>query len=399
MPMWSENQSKAKFQHASLGGNDVSFSSEPNSKGNYKDANNDPLNHDRGFIAEMPVSTEHRTKEIITDVIEAGKVAAAAATEAMDNARQAAQNAGEIFDPRDGLGGTTGTIVIYNPQSFTVDIGSRGDSPAFLMLDDGNKVAAIKLTTGVDAQRNKISNSLNAPPGTKPTREGTYQIGSNPEFIGTIDLQTVIDQAVAEYGLNTATLTSGLLVASDGILKPYPANGDLTMQDEQEMAVRHYEQAKQACAHNIADGITRAVIKGGSKDNMTNQFVADIQKGKGKPLAMVVTDGYYVNGFLVAEHAIKAMEKVVQKEIGIAALSEASVIKKGTDYCISFSDPRISPPEKINYLEAIKHELHEGNHANPMVADISRDTLVVKGATPHAANLLDEIAMQQGVRR
>ena len=381
MPIWNEGQTETQLIQKVMGGHDVHFSINPNPNTRYLDANGEPIQHDRGFIAELPKVAPKRLKGLLDIAMTAATQVAAATADQLESEGKA--------------GGSTGTILLYDPEHFTISIASRGDSPAFIILDDGKKSVAVSIASGEDAKREVISNALDTPLHKKPTREATYQIGNNPRFTGVIELDTLIKEAVNEHGLDTSTLKTHLMLSSDGIFKPYPDPYPTDEKDvqamEEAMAIRHYEEAKRIAPNNIAHGMTESAIIDGSQDNLTNEFVANIERGKGNILAMAVADGYYPGGFEVADESIKIIERVMQIETAKSILEEAQIINKRGEYHISLPDPKTPPAEKREILEALEKGLLaiEPRTSHQVGHRIVRETLTIRNPSKEIKSELD----------
>ncbi len=381
MPIWNEGQTETQLIQKVMGGHEVHFSINPNPNTKYRDANDEPLQHDRGFVAELPKVAPKRLKELLN-------IAMIAAT-------QVATATSDQLESEGKTGGSTGTILLYDPEHFTISIASRGDSPAFIILDDGKKSVAVSIASGEDAKREVIYNSLTTPLHKQPTREATYQIGNNPRFTGVIELDTLIQEAVTEHGLDRSTLKTHLLLASDGIFKPYPDPYPTDEKDvqamEEAMAIKHYKEGKIISPDNIAHGINMSAIIDGSKDNLTNEFVANIEHGKGNILAMAVADGYYPSGFEVADKSIKIMERLLQIETAKSILEESQVINKRGEYHISLPDPKMPPAEKRDLLEALEKGLlaYEPRTSHQVGHRIVRETLTIRNPSKEIKAELD----------
>ncbi len=159
----------------------------------------------------------------------------------------------------EAINNCTATAVAYNPAHFTLDVAAYDDSPAFVILDDGEKIKAVMITTPVGhsidglrkadsatnmelicrlggntiidrsaptAPRQYKTESVIAALPPSPLKAklqeqknndfmhtGSYKIGNNPRHHGRIKL----DDLLKESGMNPQTTKIHLLVASDGI--------------------------------------------------------------------------------------------------------------------------------------------------------------------------------------
>lgn len=312
MPIWSqpEDDTRPRQQKvAFVGAATIHFAISPNPKTKYRDADGKPIQHDRAFVTDMPCVPADIFKKLIQEAMEVGHQAAIMPPGHTHDEIAAILAEATMSEK----GGTTGTLVFYDPKTFTLEIGSKGDSPAFVIFDDGNKVAVVRVTSGEDSYLGMMSNSLNDPISIKPIREGTYELEGKLHK-GTIDMRQLINEAIQVHGLNPHSLKTHLLIASDGILKP-SAIANPKASDEEAKALEYYLASKQGRNKNRARNMLQAAIDGGSKDNLSVIFVEDIKQGKGQPIAAAVCDGYYAHGHIVAQRAMEAMEAVIIRTI------------------------------------------------------------------------------------
>lgn len=303
MPIWSkpDDQHQARNKKATFKGQTVHFAIDPNLTV-FPDRPPHP-GQDRAFVTDMPNVPGTEFKRIMADVMEAGH----------KEAIKPPGYDGALSPNGDSRtnGSTTGTLTLYDPQRFTWDVGTKGDSHAFVLLDDGTSTVAIRVSSGEGISKFMFDNSMSQPVSHKPVREADYQMGSYPRHIGTIDLKQLTDEAVTTYELNRTTLKMHLIVASDGILKP---SSKIHTKEDEEIAVgQHYNNAKRA--PNKAAAMLHSAIDGGSHDNLSLVMIEDIRQGKGKPIAATVCDGCHEFGYVVAERVINAMQQTVRAEI------------------------------------------------------------------------------------
>lgn len=156
---------------------------------------------------------------------------------------------------------STITMAAYDPKTSHLSIHAYGDSPAFLILDDGNKIKAIRL-----APRDQEIYSQEQLCYSEPlTSEVPYY-------------------ATKLFGLNGKTVKAGLLVASDGIMDAqYPhidaSAATLPITETQEAQVEQlYRDAKASmdADQNLGEAIARMAIKNGSKDNISLVWMPDM---------------------------------------------------------------------------------------------------------------------------
>jgi hypothetical protein len=340
MPIWSDpqDQTKARYIRDKVGGNQVHFGLDPNPKlkASYCDKGV-PIQHDRAFVTGMPNVNAADFKHLIKEMMDEGYTAVTA----VDQHVKATNPPTNANGTKTGAA-TTATIALYDPGTFRLEIGSKGDSPAFFILDDGKKPpVVIKITSEKDGGDNithsakVIFNSLNYPSDPAitnpnyshmPVREAIYVIDRGPgntriDRTGTINIEALIDDAADVYGLDAAALKqkgTHLLVASDGIVKTtssYPALGTpFGGAEESERILQSYQAAKASRATNIVEAMFKPAMIG--KDNLSAVFIQDIAKGRGRPMAAVICDGYNSHGCVAAQTAVETMENVIRREIG-----------------------------------------------------------------------------------
>lgn len=190
------------------------------------------------------------------------------------------------------------TFLIYDPAGFTVKLGSHGANPAFVLLHDGFKTRAVKITPGGDTlEKNGLAvhSAVIARDERGEEREGT------------VDLAKFIKAAARNRGLDPNRLKVSLLVANGGILKQ-------DMPDEPWVG-NLYHKTTLAEDGNKSEIIARAAVEGVAKGNVSAVLIEDIQPGKGTaPIAACVCDNHPKFGH-AADNSITAMEKIVYEAI------------------------------------------------------------------------------------
>jgi hypothetical protein len=309
----------ARFETAILNGQQVHFAIDPNpnASASYRDEQGQPINHDRAFVTEMPNLSNLALQRIETAAMAAGIEAVREPPGYHSNqqlpitkpARSEMAHAGNKKGKEKGA--TAGTLMLYDPKGFTLRIASKGDSPAFVILDDGKKIKAIKVSSGEDTDPqhpNDLDNSMNDP--LLPVRQASYQIPGFAAHSGMIKLQKLANEAAERYSLDQSTLTIHLLLASDGILKPQREG---TAEFEEGMVEYHYQHARRS--DNMAKSIANLAVQSNSRDNLSVIVLEDIAPGKGQPIAAAVCDGCLGKGHVIAERCIEAMQKAIAQEV------------------------------------------------------------------------------------
>ncbi len=208
-----------------------------------------PVQNDRMAVIEMPQANENCFALLLR--------------EAMDVARRVTLQAAAALLAKggsDALGTCTATLVAYDPRSFTLDVASIDDSPAFVVLDDGKKVEAVMVTTPVghklegvgeficrvgvpsliqytqDADGTPVKTIASYPDEIRKLATGTphagaiehlldrnlveygsYRVNGHPRHFGQIELEALKNEVADRYGMNKDTISMHLVVASDGI--------------------------------------------------------------------------------------------------------------------------------------------------------------------------------------
>ncbi len=189
-------------------------------------------------------------------------------------------------------GGATCTMLLYDPESFSIELGTIGDSPAYLVLSDGVKrpeairINAAGQSRDADGKVTGVHSytQINHPSRIAYTVDNSvpaYRLQSNTNSDVCFQLQPAIDGMAEYYHMDKGRLTVSLVLASDGIegLRTYGIANHL------QAALQHQQMG----VHPAQALMDAAMLC--SQDNQSIIVIPDIRKGKGKPIAACVSDG------------------------------------------------------------------------------------------------------------
>ncbi|MDX2073616.1 MAG: hypothetical protein SFX19_04535 [Alphaproteobacteria bacterium] len=261
-------------------------------------------------------------------------------------------------------GATTMTTAYYDPTNFTLAVSHAGDSPAYLMLSDGDKSAWIQLTSpfhvfrdnllswvsGVKSEQKdcfrcehasvfshmdaEITQNKSAALSELQQRidaiftlfEQPYSIVNktveelesehwevideanqylwkteeNPDYRTPLDLQKTIEKSADYYDMNIEQVEASIVIATDGINE----------QKNHELAALAFDAS---AAPNLASRFCKLSEK--KNDNIALAVIPDIKQGKGKPCFICMNDGIGKNSAQTAEAAMDAaLDIALQKQ-------------------------------------------------------------------------------------
>ncbi len=192
---------------------------------------------------------------------------------------------------------STMSLLLYDPETFTLELGQVGNSPCFLLVDSPKGKAYLELTDHVDVNDKILVgiaesgvNILNAADRTQPMRMR--------ERGGNLNLTRVAMRLTSKIGCTREELKLSLLVTSDGAI-------GLTANEKT-------QQAELLAMPDSNDGnrmerwLTRLETEQLADDNLSAILLPDIHLGKGEPIGLIMCDGQNTLGHEVAAVAAKA---------------------------------------------------------------------------------------------
>lgn len=302
------------------------------------------INHDRAAVVSLEAVPERALAGAADAGMEAAEnaVRSAKAPDETDGGTGMAvkNNVQSAKAPDKAKGGSTGIVAVYDPAQYTLDIRSRGDSPAFIIFNDGEKAVSVQVSDERDQVSHMVPNHLSVPEGSI-RRPGIYSFTgkqltyADTPFItpvhdsngepseGLIKLDTLIGQASKTYGLNATNLRVMLVVASDGMEKAvkWKEHGAGTTDNHRQQSTKIVKFSgiiEQALAgtvsgsENPAKSVLASALANGSHDNIT-VVTLPLKKGKGAPVAIMVADGFGRNGNRFAEAAVEGFVPAMSK--------------------------------------------------------------------------------------
>lgn len=214
-----------------------------------------------------------------------------------------------------GQGGSTMTAVLYDPARQTLAIGSRGDSPAYLVFTDREtgKAQAHRISWKEDAVHGMpgaISNYLGCE--SQDFRQYDY-LGTSPLYRERKDLARApspeLDLAawMEDLELDPAKTKVSLVIGSDGILPGRPT--------EKETDGSFVTGAMNALplAGRVAEHLLSHVEKH-NNDNATALVIDDLTSKHAGPIAALLCDGYGDKGAEFAEMGLEASQGVIREK-------------------------------------------------------------------------------------
>ncbi len=253
--------------------------------------------------------------------------------ETFEKARTAAIKALDDKAPARHHSGSTMTLAMYDPQSYTIALGSLGDSPAYVVLSDGEHHYAIPVSDNRHSRyepsmgRVVLSEALNY---DDQPRQGVYSFHAKPPVRGMgsyipdhsrahhegliklDELIAAVREHKEQFPLNRGQLKVSLVVTSDG------ANAALkeTTSWKDPKSLINGKQLAAAMVtgsdDNKAARISDSAIGRGTNDNVSVVVFDNLERGKGQSVAACVCDGFQGHGYLAAEAAITTFEQEMQ---------------------------------------------------------------------------------------
>ncbi len=201
-------------------------------------------------------------------------------------------------------GGSTMSVVMYDPKTFTVELGQVGDSPVFLLGEtkDGRSFR-LELTEHPHNNETIPFTIADTAHATWHALDRTRPEAERRARPGNIDLAMMAKRLAAKLSVPREELKLSLLAISDGSVEASP---DSSGQSKLLVAPKADEHA--------SDFLDNIMLTNRSHDNLSALLLPDIQPAKGEPVALLVCDGHADLGHDVAEAAGEAAIAFLARE-------------------------------------------------------------------------------------
>lgn len=210
-------------------------------------------------------------------------------------------------------GGSTALTLLYDPKTFSLDIGQVGDSVAYLVVDiPGGRRAYLELTEHPANTKGDHSKTEGIPDdisqlGYRMWNAYDRTQPANPrERRGNLELTGVIKRLSNQFKLAPEDIKLSIFVASDGTVRADP-----NAKSKQSELVQPLDAAEGNAASRLFARLEKArkEYEAGksSMDNLSGFWMPDIRAGKGTAVALTVCDGNADMGHQVSEVAATAI--------------------------------------------------------------------------------------------